>query len=56
MYSTYSNEAKNYKNILINKSFLHTDLDKSIKLSYLFDEYRQAYTSKKKYIEVFFKA
>ena len=54
--STYSNEAKNYKNILINKSFLHTDLDKSIKLSYLFDEYRQAYTSKKKYIEVFFKA
>ena len=53
--STYSNEAKTYKKILINKSFLHSDLDKSIKLSYLFDEYRQVYTSKKKKIEVFFK-
>ena len=53
--STYSNEAKTYKKILINKNFLYVDLDKSIKLSYLFDEYRSVYTSKKKNIEVFFK-
>lgn len=51
----FTDEAKAYKTILKSKNYYFSDLDKSVKLSYLYDNYRPLWTQRKKKVEKFFK-
>uniref|UniRef100_A0A6C0EIN6 ATPase AAA-type core domain-containing protein n=1 Tax=viral metagenome TaxID=1070528 RepID=A0A6C0EIN6_9ZZZZ len=51
----FTDEATEYKAYLKSKNFYFIDLDKSVKLSYLYDDYRALWVQQKRKVEKFFR-